>query len=108
MIKAKIDNTEVTVPEGTTILDAALKSGIYIPHLCAHPSLPIIESLKPAEFIYRGNQRLDNKNTRSYEGCQLCVVNVDGKSGLQRACDTVITEGMVILTETSEAQEAVR
>ena len=34
MIRLKIDGKLVVAPEGTTILNAALKAGIYIPHLC--------------------------------------------------------------------------
>ncbi|HCP60793.1 MAG TPA: hypothetical protein DIT43_04520, partial [Dehalococcoidia bacterium] len=40
MVSLVIDENEVTVPEGTTILDAAQQAGIYIPHICSHPDLP--------------------------------------------------------------------
>ena len=33
MVTLKIDNKTVCVPEGTTILDAALSAGVHIPHL---------------------------------------------------------------------------
>ena len=48
-----IDEVEVTVPDGTMILEAAEKAEIYIPHLCSHPDLPPVGQLEPAEAIYQ-------------------------------------------------------
>ena len=39
MITVKIDGTDITVPKGTTILEAARKIGVKIPTLCNHPDL---------------------------------------------------------------------
>ena len=39
-----IDGSSVSVSEGTSVLEAALQNGIYIPHLCHHPDLPDIGS----------------------------------------------------------------
>jgi ferredoxin len=108
MVIVKIDDVEVNVPEGMTVLNAALQAGIYIPHLCSHPDLLPVGTLKPAAFVYRGNQRLENKSTNLYEGCQLCVVNIEGKDGLQRACNTSVTQGMAVHVNTPEAQESRR
>ena len=106
MVTVIIDNIEVTVPEGTKILDAAGKAGIYIPCLCAHPSLPPADQLKPAEFIYRGNRRIDNKKPElRYEGCQLCVVEIEGNEGLRRSCMTPVSDQMVIRTTTPAVAE---
>ena len=106
MVSLVIDENEVTVPEGTTILDAAQQAGIYIPHICSHPDLPPVEELKPAEAVYRGGERLENKKPElGYEGCQLCVVQIEGQEGLHRACSTPVAEGMVVHTHTPEAQE---
>ncbi len=101
-----IDESEVTVPEGMTILDAAQQAGIYIPHICSHPDLPPVEELKPAEAVYRGGERLENKKPElGYEGCQLCVVQIEGQEGLHRACSTTVDEGMMVYTNTPEVQE---
>ncbi len=106
MVTVIIDEVEVTVPDGTTVLDAAQQSGIYIPHICSHPDLPPVEQLKPAEVVYRNGKRLENKKPDlQYEGCQLCVVQVEGNDGFQRACGTKVTEGMVVSTGTAEVQE---
>ncbi|MFC2020685.1 FAD-dependent oxidoreductase [Chloroflexota bacterium] len=105
MVNIIIDDSEVTVAEGTTILKAALQSGIYIPHICSHPDLPPVDALKPAETVYRGETRLDNlKADLKYEGCQLCVVEVKGREGLHRACNIPVAEGMVVRTDTAEAR----
>jgi formate dehydrogenase beta subunit len=94
------------VPEGRTVLDAAQQADIYIPHLCSHPDLPPVEQLPPAEAVYRDGKIIKNKKPDlQYEGCQLCVVQVEGRDGLQRACSTAVAEGMVVHTDTSEAKE---
>ena len=106
MVNLIIDEVEVTVPEGTTILEAAQQAGIYIPHICYHPDLPPVEALKPAEAVYRGEVRLENKKTDlEYEGCQLCVVEIEGREDLQRSCSTPVTEGIIVRINTPEIQE---
>jgi len=107
MITLTIDDIEVTVPEGTTILDAAQQAEIYIPHLCSHPDLPSIDALKPAEVVYRNGVRIKNKKPDlEFEGCQLCVVEVEGKADLQRSCNTPVAPGMVVRTDTPEVQKS--
>ena len=106
MVKIVIDETEVTVDEGTTVLNAALQADIYIPHICSHPDLPPFESLTPAQAIYRGKTSIKNKKPDLvWEGCQLCMVEIEGMEVLQRACSTPVTEGMVVRTTTPEAEE---
>ena len=106
MVKLTIDEIEVTVPEGTTILDAAQQVGIYIPRLCAHPDLPQVEQLKPAEAVYRGGKRLENRKPNlQYEGCQLCAVEIEGREGFHHACSVKVDEGMVVHSNTPEVQE---
>lgn len=101
-----IDEVQVTVSEETTILNAALEYNVYIPHLCSHPDLPPVDQIKPGDVIYRGNDRLVNKKPDlQYEGCQLCVVEVDGREGLHRSCNTPVAEGMVVRTTSSEIVE---
>ena len=106
MITLTIDDIEVTVPEGTTILDAAQQAEIYIPHLCSHPDLPAVEAVKPADVIYRNGKPFENKKIDlEYEGCQLCVVEIEGTEDVQPACNTSVTTGMVVRTGTPEIQQ---
>ncbi|MCJ7619358.1 MAG: 2Fe-2S iron-sulfur cluster-binding protein, partial [Anaerolineae bacterium] len=76
-----INGRRVAAPEGSTILEAARLAGITIPTLCHHPDL--------------GN----------VGACRMCVVSVDNARGLQTACTTPATEGMVVNTESDEARE---
>ncbi len=73
-----IDGNDLTVPAGTSILDAALEAGIYVPHLCHHPDLP------PGG------------------GCRLCIVEVDGVKGVTASCATLVAEGMVVRTQSDQ------
>ncbi|HLB74191.1 MAG TPA: 2Fe-2S iron-sulfur cluster-binding protein, partial [Sedimentisphaerales bacterium] len=105
MVNLTIDDIKVSAAEGTTLLDAARQAGIYIPHICAHPDLPPVKSAKPAEAVYRSAVRIENKRPDlQYEGCQLCVVNIEGQKDLLRACNTPVAEGMVVRTGTPEAK----
>ena len=75
-----IDDQTVTVPEGTTILDAAATIGIDIPTICYHPSLT-----PPAI-------------------CRLCTVEVEKQRVLQPACVVPVTEEMVVKTDSERVQ----
>lgn len=78
MIKAHIDNIEVNVPEGSTILDAAKQYEISIPTLC---------------FL---------KDVNEIASCRMCVVEIEGHDNLYPACSTKIREGMVVHTNTGK------
>ncbi|MFZ3148595.1 MAG: formate dehydrogenase subunit alpha [Methanothrix sp.] len=80
-IRLTIDDREVVVPKGATILDAARKAGSYVPALCDHPDLKPIGS------------------------CKLCIVSVRGLDYYPTACNTPAEEGMVVQTKTEELQE---
>jgi predicted molibdopterin-dependent oxidoreductase YjgC len=80
-MKLTIDNREIEVTEGITILDAAEKHDIYIPHLCSHPELT------------------------PYGGCRLCIVEVEGMRGYPTACTAKVQEGMKVHTRTENVQE---
>jgi formate dehydrogenase beta subunit len=71
-----IDGHEVRSIRGKSILETALESGIYIPHLCHHPDLPPNGS------------------------CRLCVVEVDGFEGPVVSCSTPAADGMNVTTRT--------
>ena len=73
-VNLTIDGIPVTVPEGTTILDAARKANIHIPTLCDHPDL------------------------RVRAVCRLCVVECDGRGKLAAACANDVWEGVSIVT----------
>ena len=82
MINATIDNINVQVPEGTTILQAAKKIGIEIPTLC---------------FL---------KDINEVGDCRMCIVKIEGRRGYSTACVQKVEEGMIIKTNTPEILEA--
>lgn len=84
MINLTIDGLKVSVPRGSTILQAAKEVGIDIPTLCYHPD----QSIKA--------------------NCRVCVCEVEGNRLLQAACSTPVTEGMVVKTRTPKVIEARR
>ena len=76
-----IDGIEVQAEEGSTVLQAAQKAGIYIPTLCYHPDLS------------------------PYGGCRLCIVDIEKMRGLPTACTTPAVDGMAVRTNTPQIQE---
>lgn len=86
-ITLQIDGHFITVPEGSTILEAACKIGINIPTLC----------------------HIDLKGTcikNNPASCRICVVEVIGRRNLAPACATRCTEGMVVKTSTLRVMNA--
>ena len=84
MPKLSIDGRRVNVSEGTTAIQAAEQLGIFIPRYCYHPGLSIA-----------GN-------------CRICLVEVERSPKLQIACNTLVTEGMVVHTTSDTAEDGRR
>ena len=84
MVNLTIDHIPVTVPEGTTILDAARSAGIHIPSLC----------------YLRGVNEIG--------ACRVCVVELGGMNRLVPACNNVVEEGMEVLTSSPKVRETRR
>jgi len=81
MVTLTINDKEITVPENTTVMDAAMMNGIAIPHLCKHPALS------------------------TFGGCRLCVVQVQGIPRPVASCTTPVMPGMEVTTHTPELEE---
>lgn len=80
-MKITIDGKTIEAKEGSSILDAALEAGVYIPHLCSHPDL------------------------EAKGGCRLCSVEIDGVEGAVPSCMTKVEEGMNITINGPEADK---
>ncbi len=76
MIAVNINGKEVKLEKAVTVLEAAKSAGIIIPTLCSHVLL------------------------EKYGGCRLCVVEVEKMPRLQTACTLMVTDGIVVRTET--------
>ena len=104
-----INGTKIETKHGVSILEAALTAGIYIPSLCAHPDLPSLVGMKPKESIFRGNDQIENDKSEAsdqeHEGCQLCVIKVEGIEELITSCSATVKDGMIILTDTQEIRD---
>ncbi|MBQ8264271.1 MAG: (2Fe-2S)-binding protein [Oscillospiraceae bacterium] len=84
MVNLTIDKISVSVPDGTTILDAAKSVHVEIPHLC---------------YL---------KDLNEIAACRLCVVEVEGHDNLVPACNTVVVEGMVVNSNSPRVRAARR
>ena len=107
MVKILIDDIEIEVQKDTTILQAADAAEVYIPRLCSHPDIPSVipSELAGWDTVFWGTESKSNQPGGEYDGCQLCVVQVDGKSEPVRACITEVEEGMKVITFTDEIQK---
>jgi NADPH-dependent glutamate synthase beta subunit-like oxidoreductase/Pyruvate/2-oxoacid:ferredoxin oxidoreductase delta subunit len=105
-IKLEIDNKEVEVEKGKTVLQAAQSAGIYIPALCAHPDLPPAPGLKASSVIYLGGKPYHSSgHGMEFQGCRLCLVEVGGMKDIPTSCNLPAAEGMVVHTNTPRVQE---
>jgi len=77
-----IEGRQVTVPAGTSILEAAKQAGILIPHYCYHPGLPVAGV------------------------CRMCLVEVEKAPKLAPSCATAVADGQVVHVHSDKALEA--
>jgi NADH-quinone oxidoreductase subunit G/[NiFe] hydrogenase diaphorase moiety small subunit len=84
MVEITIDGNPITVPLGTTILEAARSLGIYVPTLCYHQDLCLAGV------------------------CRVCVVEVEGQRTLQSACSYPLTATIHVKTHTAKVRRARR
>lgn len=84
MPKITINERQMEVPDGITLIQAAEMAGIEIPHYCYHPDLPV-----------DGN-------------CRMCLVEIERMPKLTPSCTTIVADGMVVRTNTDRVREGVR
>jgi NADH-quinone oxidoreductase subunit G len=77
-----VDGKKVTAPAGTLLIEACKTAGIEVPSFCYYPNL----SLQGA--------------------CRMCLVTIEKMPKLQTACTTVISEGMVVASDSEEIKQA--
>ena len=78
LVTLRIDGGSVTVPEGTSIMRAAMEIGTQIPKLCATDTLD------------------------SFGSCRLCLVEIEGRAGTPASCTTPVAEGMAVQTQNAK------
>jgi len=82
MVNFVLNGKQVTAPEGSTIMEAAKLNGIIIPKLC---------------YL---------KDVNEIAACRVCVVEVEGMDQLVTSCNNVISEGMVITTNSTKVRKS--
>ncbi len=82
MVNLTINGKSVSVPEGTTVLEAAKQAGFEIPTLC---------------YL---------KEINEIGACRVCLVEIEGVDRLAASCVTPVTEGMVVKTNTPKVRAA--
>jgi NADH-quinone oxidoreductase subunit G len=82
MPKLTINGQTIDAPAGSNLIQAAKSLGIEIPHFCYHPGLSVA-----------GN-------------CRMCLVEIEKAPKLQIACNTPVTDGMVVFTESEKVKKA--
>ena len=81
MVTLTIDGVEVTVPEGTSIMRAAMEIGTKIPKLCATDSI------------------------EAFGSCRLCLVEIEGRAGTPASCTTPAMNGLVVHTQNARLKQ---
>src|SRR5216683_7916112 len=81
-VNITVDGKKVTAPAGTLLIEACKSVGIEVPSFCYYPNL----SLQGA--------------------CRMCLVKVEKMPKLQTACTTVVSEGMVVVSDNEEVRQA--
>ena len=84
MLKCTVNGKEIEVAEGTMVIEAFKQAGEDIAHYCWHPGLSVAGV------------------------CRLCMIEVEGAPRLIIACNTQVTEGMVVSNNSAKVQEAVK
>src|SRR4026207_330971 len=82
MVTVTIEGRKTSVPEGTSILEAAKAVGILIPHYCYHPGLPVAGV------------------------CRMCLVEVEKAPKLAPSCATSVAEGQIVHIHNERTLEA--
>lgn len=77
-----LNGKPVSVPKGTTVMQAAVREGAKIPHFCWHPGLSVAGV------------------------CRFCMVKIEGRPKLEIACNLTATEGMQVNTEIPEVKDS--
>jgi len=81
MVTLTIDGRSVSVPDGTSIMRAAMEVGTAIPKLCATDMVD------------------------AFGSCRLCLVEIDGRSGTPASCTTPVADGLVVHTQTERLKQ---
>jgi formate dehydrogenase major subunit len=83
-VTLSIDDREILVPEGTSVMRAAALAGVSIPKLCATDQL------------------------EAFGSCRMCLVQIEGVKGLPASCTTPVAQGMKVITQNKQLADVRR
>src|ERR1700729_2554223 len=81
MVTLTIDGQSITVPEGTSIMRAAMEAGTQIPKLCATDMVD------------------------AFGSCRMCLIEIEGRNGTPASCTTPVMPGLVVRTQTERLKK---
>src|SRR3979409_2793661 len=82
MVTLTIDGQSITVPEGTSIMRAAMEAGTQIPKLCATDMVD------------------------AFGSCRMCLIEIEGRAGTPASCTTPAMNGIGVRTQTERLGKA--
>src|ERR1700676_2368810 len=77
-VTVEIDGHAVSVPEGTSVMRAAMYADVQVPKLCATDTL------------------------KAFGSCRLCLVEIEGRKGYPASCTTTVAPGMKVRTQSDK------
>src|SRR3954468_15895829 len=78
LVTLEIDGVEVCVPEGTSVMSAAVDAGVRVPKLCATDTL------------------------EAFGSCRLCLVEIEGRRGYPASCTPPVESGLKVCTQSDK------
>ena len=105
MANITINGQKVKVAAGKTVLQASLDAGIYIPHICFHPQLDSLSEIAALDKVYQGGVAIRGNPGDMYEGCDLCLVQIEGRENPVQSCKTLVADGLVVRTDSIEIKK---
>src|SRR4030067_332045 len=102
LVTLAVDGIEVQVAEGTLVVDAAKKAGVYIPVFCYHPKMEPVGMCRMC--LVEVGRPVINRETGQFERAEDGSLNVQFGPKLETACTIPVSEGMVVRGFTEKVQ----
>lgn len=105
MANITVDGQKIEAQDGKSILEASIEAEIYIPHLCAHPQLGDSSEVQSMDEVYVGGEGHKGEAGTAFEGCNLCIVQIEGRDGFHNSCKIPVEDGLAITTDSPELKK---
>lgn len=105
MTRITLDGRTIDAAPGASILEASISAGLYIPSLCWHPDLTAAPAPGAMTTVWQGAGERCYPAGAQFHGCDLCVVEIEGRPDLCHSCWVKAEPGMVVQTDTPRLRE---